>query len=73
MNEMLIRQFSLDIEKNTREIARLNRQVKRLRRKAFFAGTLALVAVGGIIFLDKHMEKELAKQNERLTFDESDE
>ena len=64
MNDIMIRQFALDIERNAREVERLTKQVKRLRRRTLFCGVLAAGAIGYAVFLDKYVEKELRAKRE---------
>lgn len=61
MNDIIVRQFALDIERNSRDIAKLNKQVKSLKRRNFIFGALALGAIAYAFFLDKHVEEELEK------------
>jgi hypothetical protein len=59
MNEVIIRQFALDIERNAREVERMSKQVKRMRRRTVFACVLAGAAIGYAVFLDQHVEKKV--------------
>lgn len=61
MNDMIVRTFALDIDKNARAIAELTKQVKKLKRRNFILGLLCVGTIGAVIFLDKYIEDELNK------------
>ena len=56
MNDVIIRQFSLDIDRNAQDIAKLTKQVRKLKRRTTFLGLLCIGSIAGIIFLDKYVQ-----------------
>ncbi len=64
MHDIIVRQFALDIEKNTSEIARLSKQVRRLKRANVVCGAIAAGAVVYAVVLDNYLENEIRKLKE---------
>lgn len=59
MNDMLIRQFSLDINRNASDVLKMEKQIKRLKRSNVFLGLLAAGSLAYCIYLDQYIDKEL--------------